>query len=83
MRNIGSQSIKSIWESACHIDAIVGNLLKVHVIEKGKLILLNMTKNKQEMEKLCSEIFDKPMQIEYEFIEKEQFLRKGLGGLVA
>lgn len=83
VRNVSSQSIKSIWESACYIDSIRDNLLKVCVIEKGKLILLNIPKNKQDVEMVCSEIFDKPIQIEYEFIEKEQFLRRWLWGLVA
>jgi len=54
----------------------------VHVIENGKMTLLNMATNKQTMEKLCSEILDKTMQLQYEFIEKEEFLKKGLGGLL-
>lgn len=83
VRNIGSQSVKNIWESACHVELYENNLIKVNVIEKWKLILLNMPKNKQEVEAVCSEIYNKPIQIEYQFIEKEEFLRKGLGGLLA
>ncbi|MFA7284386.1 MAG: DNA polymerase III subunit gamma/tau [Candidatus Absconditabacterales bacterium] len=80
--HIASQSLKNIRESSCHIDSIQGGLIKVHVIENGKMTLLNMATNKQTMEKLCSEILDKTMQLQYEFIEKEEFLKKGLGGLL-
>ncbi len=80
--HMSSQSLKSIWEGSCHIDSIQGGLMKVHVIENGKMILLNMSNNKQIVEKLASEILDKTIQIEYEFIEKEEFLKKWLGGLL-
>jgi hypothetical protein len=48
-----------------------------------KIDLTQYAKNKQEVEAVCSEIYNKPIQIEYQFIEKEEFLRKGLGGLLA
>ncbi|HMY81118.1 MAG TPA: DNA polymerase III subunit gamma/tau [Candidatus Absconditabacterales bacterium] len=83
IRNIGSASIKGIWESACQIESIKENVLTVQVIEKGKMILLTMTKNKQDMEKLCSEVLGKEIMLDYQYVDKEEFLRKGLGGLLA
>jgi len=53
---ISSQSLKSIWESSCHIDSVQDSILVVYVIENGKMILLNMGKNKQDLEKLVSDI---------------------------
>jgi hypothetical protein len=48
----------------------------VQVIEKGKLTLLVLPKNQQEIDHLCSEILGKTMFVEYQFIDKEDFLKK-------
>jgi DNA polymerase III subunit gamma/tau len=76
---IPSTSIKSIWESSCHIKSVDNTTMVVQLLEKGKLILLNMPRNKQEMEKLCSEILKRSITLEYQHIDKELFLKQGLG----
>lgn len=76
---IPSASIKSIWESSCHIKSVDDTTMVVQLLEKGKLILLNMPRNKQEIEKLCSEILKRSITLEYQHIDKELFLKQGLG----
>ena len=38
-----------------------------------------MPRNKQEMEQLCGEIIGKKIKLEYQHINKEDFLKAGLG----
>lgn len=81
VRSIGSQSVKWIREQSCHIDQVDDHRILVQVIEKGKLTLLVLPKNQQEIDHLCSEILGKTMFVEYQFIDKEDFLKKWLGWL--
>jgi DNA polymerase III subunit gamma/tau len=83
VRNIASPSIKSIRESACHIEKLDERLLIVQVIEKWKMTLLTLGKNKQDVEKICSEVLGREIVLEYQFLDKEEFLRKGLDGMLA
>ena len=73
-----SASIKSIWESSCHIKSVDETTIVVQVLEKGKLILLNMPRNKQEVEQLCTDILEKKIKLEYQHIDKESFLKESL-----
>lgn len=83
VRNIGSQTIKSIWETSCQIESVDEWSIIVQVIEKWKFTLLNLSKNKQDVERICSEILNKVMLIDYQYLDKEDFLRKWLGGMLA
>lgn len=83
VRNIASPSIKSIRESACHIEKLDERVLIVQVIEKWKMTLLTLGKNKQDVEKICSEVLARDIVLEYQFLDKEEFLRKGLDGMLA
>ncbi len=76
-----SASIKSIWESSCHIKSVDETTIVVQVLEKGKLILLNMPRNKQEVEQLCTDILEKKIKLEYQHIDKESFLKESLWGM--
>lgn len=82
VRNIGSQSIKTIWESSCHIDRIDDHRMVVQVIDQWKMNLLVLPRNQQEIEHLCSEILEKSILVEYQFVDKELFLKKGLWWLI-
>jgi len=47
------------------------------------MTLLTLGKNKQDVEKICSEVLGREVVLEYQFLDKEEFLRKGLDGMLA
>jgi len=65
-----SPSIRSIVQSSCYISKIEKWLFAwitvvVNVTERGKMVLLGLWKNKQDMEKMLSEKFWTRFTIEY------------------